>query len=176
MGAESVEIRLLTAADAEAWSKLRLEALERDAEAFSSSVEEHRRLRVEDVRQRLALEPEGRFVVGAFVSEELVGVAGFYRDTGPKTRHKGHVWGVYATAAMREKGIGRRLMEALLERAAKIAGLEQIQLAVTATQAAAMRMYRGLGFEVFAREVKALKIGERYIDEDFLVLWLRSPQ
>jgi ribosomal protein S18 acetylase RimI-like enzyme len=176
MGTESVEIRLLTADDAEVWSKLRLEALERDPEAFSSSVEEHRKLRVGDVRQRLTLEPESRFVMGGFVDGELVGVAGFYRDTGPKTRHKGHIWGVYVTAALRGRGIGRRLMDALLERAAKILGLEQIHLAVTATQAAAAGMYESLGFEVFAREAKALKVGEQYIDEEFLVLWLGTQQ
>jgi ribosomal protein S18 acetylase RimI-like enzyme len=99
-------------------------------------------------------------------------MAGFYRETGPKTRHKGHVWGVYVTAALRGQGVGRRLMETLLACAMHIPGLEQIHLAVTSAQAPAAGLYRSLGFEPFAREVKALKLGERYIDEDFFVLWL----
>ena len=169
---EPVEIRLLTEADADAWARLRLEGLEQDPEAFSSSVEEHRKLTVEDVKKRLASDPEQHFVVGAFADGDLIGVAGFYRETGPKTRHKGHVWGVYVTAAMRGRGLGKSLMEALLACTLHIPGLEQIHLAVTSTQVAAAGMYRALGFEVFAREVQALKIGEQYIDEDFLVLWL----
>jgi len=172
---DQVEIRVLAAADAEAWSKLRVEGLEKDAEAFSSSLEEHRKLHPEEVQKRLAQEPQ-KFVMGAFSGGRLVGAAGFYRETGPKTRHKGHVWGVYVTAAMRGRGVGRKLMEALLSQAAKIDGLEQIQLAVTTTQTAAASMYRSLGFEPFAREVKALKIGERYIDEEYLVLWLAEPR
>jgi hypothetical protein len=38
-----IEIRLLTAADANAYWELRLESLELEAQAFSSSAEEHRR-------------------------------------------------------------------------------------------------------------------------------------
>jgi ribosomal protein S18 acetylase RimI-like enzyme len=169
---ESIEFRFLTAADAEAWRKLRMEALEHDPEAFSSSVEEHERLSVEDVRKRITDDPASRFVVGAFVDGRLAGMAGFYRDQGPKTRHKGHISGVYMTAGARRKGIGRRMMQALLERATKLTGIEQIQLAVTSTQGAAIGLYRALGFVPFARELKALKLGERYIDEEFLVLWL----
>jgi ribosomal protein S18 acetylase RimI-like enzyme len=167
-----VEIRILTEADTEAWRRLRLEALERDPEAFSSSVEEHGRLSFEDVRNRIACDAETRFVVGAFANGELVGMAGFYRETGPKTRHKGHVWGVYVTMTTRGRGIGKKLMEALLVCAMQIPGLEQIHLAVTSSQVAAMGLYQALGFEPFARESKALKIGERYIDEEFMVLWL----
>jgi ribosomal protein S18 acetylase RimI-like enzyme len=170
--AEAVEIRLITAADAAEWARLRFEALERDPEAFSSSVEEHCRLALDEIERRIACDPETRFVVGAFAHGELVGMAGFYRETGPKTRHKGHVWGVYVTAGMRGQGIGRRLMETMLACAMHVPGLEQIHLAVTASQAPAAGLYRALGFEPFAREVKALKIGERYIDEDFFVLWL----
>ncbi len=169
---ESVEIRLLTAEDAPQWARLRLEALERDPEAFSSSVEEHGRLTHDEVRSRITCDPLTRFVVGAFVKGDLIGMAGFYREAGPKTRHKGHVWGVYVTAAMRGQGIGRKVMEALLACTMHIRGLEQIHLAVTTTQAAAAGLYTALGFEPFAREVKALKIGERYIDEEFFVLWL----
>ena len=48
-----MDIRFLTANDASEWWRLRLEALEGDPEAFSSSVEEHHALSQEDVRRRL---------------------------------------------------------------------------------------------------------------------------
>ena len=171
-GTQSTVIRFLTVDDMQAWRQLRLEALERDPEAFSSSVEEHHGLSAEDVEQRISDDPAGRFVIGAFVDGRLAGMAGFYREQGPKTRHKGHIWGVYITRSARGRGLGRGMMKALLERATKLSGIEQVQLAVTSTQSAAIGLYRALGFVPFARELKALKLGERYIDEEFLVLWL----
>jgi RimJ/RimL family protein N-acetyltransferase len=168
-----MEIRLLTGADADAWRILPLEALEREPEAFSSSAEEHRKLSAEEVKSRLALDPEQRFVVGAFDDDELAGVAGFYRETGLKSLHKGRIWGVYLTERLlRGRGIGRNIMEALLERAERLPGIEQIQLSVTTQQTSAVKLYLALGFEPFGREPKALKIGDRYFDEDSMVLWL----
>ena len=167
-----VEIRALTADDVEAYWQCRLEALERDAEAFSSSVEDHLKLSRDEIRRRLTTDPANNFVLGVFASGKLLGTAGFVRETQPKLRHKGRVWGVYLNAELRGKGIGRRLMRAVLERAAKIDGVEQILLSVATTQTAAVALYRSLGFIPWGREEGALKIGERYIDEEYLALQL----
>ena len=169
-----IEIRPLTGDNARAWWDLRLEALERDPEAFSASLEDHRSLTLDDVRARICSDPVNNFVLGAFAEGQLVGTAGFVRERGPKERHKGRVWGVYVKSELRGKKIGRLLMTTLIERAGKIEGLEQILIRVTTTQAAAKALYRSLGFNPFGREPRALKIGERYIDEDFMVLWLES--
>ena len=69
---------------------IRLEALQQHLEAFGSTLE------------REAAEPLGFFaerlarnaVFGAFQGEALVGVAGFYAQEGPNTRHKGVLWGM----------------------------------------------------------------------------------
>src|SRR5215831_6312650 len=113
-----MEIRFLTGDDAPAYWAFRLEALERDPDAFSSSVEEHRRLSVDDIRTRLSSDTANRFIAGAFAGGKLAGTVGFYRDLGPKVRHKGHIWGVYVTASLRGKGAGRRMMQAVRDRAA----------------------------------------------------------
>lgn len=107
-----MEIRCLTADDAEVWSNLRLQALERDPAAFSSSVEEHRDLTPIEIARRLTLKTDS-FVVGAFDEGTLIGIAGFRRESGPKSRHKGWIWGVYVAAGKRGQGVGRRMMEAL---------------------------------------------------------------
>ena len=167
-----MEIRVLEADDTPAWWNLRLEALEREPEGFGASVEAHHKLTRDEIRSRLALDPENKFVVGAFVDGKLVGTAGFVRENGAKERHKGRVWGVYLTAAMRGKGVGRSMMKALLDRASNIAGLEQISLAVATGQTAATGLYRSFGFVPFGCEVRALKIGDRYVDEEHMVLRL----
>jgi len=167
---DSVEIRFLTADDAAEWKRLRVEALERDPQAFSASLEEYQSLSIDEVKRRL-WSAEDAFVLGAFDQGRLLGMAGFYREKGPKTRHKARVWGVYVTPEARGKKVGRRMMDTLLKRGAGIGGNEQILLSVATTQVAAVGLYRTLGFEPFGREPRALRIGDRFIDEEYMVLW-----
>jgi ribosomal protein S18 acetylase RimI-like enzyme len=165
-----VEIRVLTADDVELYWHCRLEALERDPTAFSSSVEDHLKLSHEEIQRRLTADPANNFVFGVFADGKLRGTAGFVRETQPKSRHKGRIWGVYLNAELRGQGIGRRMLQTVLDRAAKIGGLEQIMLSVTTTQAAAIATYRSLGFTSFGVEPNALKIGDRYVDEEYMIL------
>jgi len=168
-----VEIRVLTSDDVEAYWQCRLEALERDPEAFSSSVEDHLKLSRDEIRRRLTADPANNFVLGVFADGKLMGTAGFVRESQPKSRHKGRIWGVYLNAELRGKGIGRRLMQVLLERAVTIDGVEQIVISVTTTQTAAVALYRSLGFVTWGTEGRALKVGDRYIDEEYMVLQIR---
>lgn len=170
-----IDLRLLAASDAEAYWNIRLEALEGDPEAFGSSPEEHHGLSKEEIAGRISFEPSNKFVVGAFVGERLVGTAGFFLSKGLKERHKGHIWGVYVTRDARGKRAGRDMLRMLLERATTIEGIEQINLSVATTQQAAGSLYRSLGFQSYGCERRALKIGERYVDEEHMVLFINKP-
>jgi ribosomal protein S18 acetylase RimI-like enzyme len=169
------QIRLLTPADAAAYWHIRQQALEFEPDAFSSSAEDHRATTVEETAARIGSDPANNFIVGAFLDSELVGTAGLYRESGLKTSHKAHVWGVYVTVRARGAGVGRLLMNALLERATSIGGIEQIALSVTTTKVAALKLYQSLGFESFGCERNALKIGDRYYDTEHMVLHLSHP-
>jgi ribosomal protein S18 acetylase RimI-like enzyme len=165
-----MEIRFLISDDANEWWRLRLEALQGDPEAFSSSAEEHQSLSLEDVRSRLGSPSGDSFVAGAFDDGRLVGMVGFYREKGLKTRHKGRIWGVYVTPSHRATGVARMVMQKVLERAKTIDGVEQILLSYTTTQAAAKRLYISFGFTSFGCEPRALKVFGRFIDEEYMVL------
>jgi ribosomal protein S18 acetylase RimI-like enzyme len=72
----------------------------------------------------------------------------------------------------RRQGIGRALFSALLEKVKTLPGLEQVDLSVSARQVAAKALYCALGFETFGVERAALKIGDQYFDEEYMVLRL----
>jgi ribosomal protein S18 acetylase RimI-like enzyme len=168
-----MEIQFLTSDHTGEWLRLRIEALERDPEAFSASLEEYRALSLEEVKGRL-WSNSGAFVVGAFEDRRLIGMAGFYREQGTKSSHKGRVWGVYLTPHARGAGISKKMMRTLLDRARAIKGMDQVLLSVAATQIPAIRLYRSLGFELYGTEPRALRIGDRYIDEHCMLLRLNS--
>jgi RimJ/RimL family protein N-acetyltransferase len=127
---------------------------------------------VDAVGKRLA-SSAGNFVLGAFVDGVLAGTIGFARNTNRKDSHKGRVWGVYVKRKYRAAGLGREMLREVLRRASLLAGLEQVMLTVGVDQPAARRLYASAGFEVFGRERHALKVGDSYVDEDYMVFEIR---
>ncbi len=166
-----MEIRLLTEHDAAAWWHLRLTALRTDPSSFAESEDEHRATSLEQTRARFrASDPQKNFVLGLFEDHELAGTAGFYRFEHAKFQHKGRIWGLYVRRESRRQGGARALLTELIERAWAIPEVEQITLAVAATQLPAKRLYAQLGFMVYGIEPRSLKVSGEYIDDELMVI------
>ena len=166
-----MEIRRLTAQDAGSYQQLRQEALQREPLAFTDSVAEHQSVTLEAIKTRLT-SAEDNFVMGAFIDRQLVGMAGFFRRKGEKIRHRGGIWGVYVSEECRGKGVGRVLLVELVSRIKLLPGMEQVALAVSRQNAGAKVLYESLGFKVYGCEKRALKVGNEYVDEELMVLYL----
>jgi ribosomal protein S18 acetylase RimI-like enzyme len=169
-----MDIRRITELDSKTYWQTRLEAMEREPQAFTESPADHKAMSVETIRKRLS-SSEDNFVLGAFEDGQLIGTVGFARRTEAKTSHRGLIWGVYVASEGRGKGVGRALLAEMIRLLRSRPGLEQVALGVSTTNVAAKRLYESLGFEIYGRENRALKIGDEYVDEELMVLYFSSP-
>jgi RimJ/RimL family protein N-acetyltransferase len=166
-----MEFRRLTAADAEAFRQVRLHGLKESPQAFSADYDLSATLPLEHFAVRLKHEIDA-FVIGALVERQLVGVGGFYRDDGPKLRHKGTIWGVYVMPGHRNGGLGRKLIAEIIANAAAVADVQQINITVTAANERARQLYRSMGFQPWGLERRALRIEGSFYDDEHMVLFL----
>ncbi|MVO98416.1 GNAT family N-acetyltransferase [Paenibacillus lutrae] len=165
-------IRLLQEADAQQYQEFRLKSLTTNPEAFGSTFEREVKFSQAAVAARIQPTTD-KFVLGAFDDKDaLGGTVTFMRESGPKTIHKGNVYGMYIAPEMRGNGLGRSLMLQLISKAREHEGLEQINLTVVSDNDSAKKLYKSLGFEVYGIEQNALKFNGHYLNEDLMVLKL----
>lgn len=169
-----MDFQYLQEDDTPALWHLRRKALEEEPDSFTESLLEMDGMSVQEYAHRLGTGGGDNFVIGAFERGSLVGMAGFYRESPIKRRHKGRVWGVYVSPEYRGLGVGHGLLTRLLERARQVQGLETVSLSVATTREPARRLYARLGFRVFGMEPHALKVDGRYVDEDHMFLDIRG--
>ena len=164
MNAARIEIRRLTSADVVAYRDLRLAALKDSPEAFGSTLERESTQPLAWFRDRLS----STQVFGAFRTSELLGIAGFARRESEKENHKGLLWGMYVRPDARNAGIGRQLIEAVMDYARH--HVELIQLSVVSDNERARGLYACLGFVEYGVEKNSLKQRGHYYDEILMAL------
>ncbi len=160
-------IRTLAPSDAQAFRDVRLEGLATAPEAFGSSYEEEVGTPLETIQQRLS--PSGpNAVFGAFADDVLIGVAGFVVNDRIKTRHKGIMWGVYVKPEWRGHRVGKALVQHVIERASRHVMI--LEATVGLANENARRTYHALGFKPYGIARRALRVGDRFYDEELLAL------
>ncbi len=164
MRAAPIDLRRLLSENAPIYRAIRLEALQNSPDAFSSTFEVENDRPLDWFGARLA----DAFVLGAFRGSQLVGVAGFYVQPGPKHAHKGMLWGMYVRPQHRAAGVGRMLVDAIIRHARR--HVELLQLFVVSENAPARRLYSSLGFVEYGIERHATKYRGEYHDDVLMAL------
>ena len=105
----------------------------------------------------------------------VVGAADCHAGNFSKERHVGGI-GIAIQDGWREAGLGRRMMERILEWM-RARGFEKAELAVFATNHRARRLYESLGFVEEGNRRRHVRIRGEYVDEILMGLWLgpRDP-
>jgi ribosomal protein S18 acetylase RimI-like enzyme len=164
----SFRITRLQPSDAEAFRIIRLAALRTAREAFGSTYEIEANRPLSTFAERLS----SSTVFGAYDGQQIVGMAGFMQEAGPKVSHKAFVWGFYVEPAWRARGAGSALVAALIEAARDV--VEQLTLTVVEGNDAAIALYAKFGFTTYGVEPRALKTPSGYVNE--ILMGLHLPQ
>ncbi len=140
------------------YRRLRLEALRSDPDAFSSTFAESERFPDDFWRGRLS-DPD---VIFRFArrGDRLVGMASALCDQNPAT-----IVSVHVERDERGKGVGGRLMAAVLDAIAARPEIDAARLWVSETRPAAIALYRRLGFQPIDREIGAVVTVDGVYDE-----------
>ena len=166
-----VSIAKLEPKHAKALNRLTIDAIREYPAAFTTDYSQVRHrpfgMLVEHLRE---LERTTGFRLGAFDARgELVGTVRLIPRSGPKLAHSGDVVFLYVRRDRQREGIGRALLERLIEEAARIDGLEQLELSVSSDSAAARRLYEQVGFEVSGVLRRQIRIDDTY--HDLIAMW-----
>ena len=160
-------IRKLIPADLPAFRTVRLDALRLHPRSYGSSYEEEAEYTLDTMGARWPVAPG--LILGGFVDDRLVGIAGMVVEPRVKTRHKGFIYTVYVDQAFRGLGLAAALMEAAIT-AAREAGLRFVTLTVAVGNDGARRIYERMGFRTFGIEPRGLLVDGEFVDEEMMVL------
>jgi len=116
------------------------------------------------------------FMFGAFDDDKLIGITGFNRMDRQRAMHRGEVVQVYVDSNYRGQNIGEKLIRRVLEHAFTLDGIEQVQLSVVARNQTAIKLYEKLGFKTFGVQPNYFKVGNEYMDQQFMQLFKSAYQ
>lgn len=166
-----MQIRLLNAADASAYQRLRLLALRESPASFSASYEDEADRSMDEISARITPSSDGSVCMfGVFEAGDLAGFLAVIHPQRKKLRHCAELAGMYVAPAFRRHGFGGALLKEAIAHVQAIAGVRQIKLGVNVTNAAARTLYQSVGFESYDVEPNALLVdGEFYGEERYML-------
>lgn len=168
----TLQLRLLIESDLMAYKALRDRTLAQHPEAFTSDAETEMQRDLASYRSRLTAGGGGRtlFTLLALLDGHVVGAVTCEREPRRKVHHIAQLIGMMVAGEQRGRGIGRALLTAALQRLAEVPGLALVTLSVTASNAAALRLYDAAGFTRYGLLPGAVRLPDgRELDKALMV-------
>ncbi|MBN9023403.1 MAG: GNAT family N-acetyltransferase [Rhizobiales bacterium] len=156
-------VRRLGPSDVDIFRSLRLEALAAELLAYASTVADWERLAVDEWRRRLE-----NPVVAVFRDGEAVAMMGLVRQSSSRMAHRATLVMAYVRKSKRGQGYAGMLLGAV-EGEARAIGVEQLELAASADNAAAVVFYRRMGFTEMGRVPGGFRRPDGDADEILMV-------
>lgn len=173
-----MEIKFLQEKDALSYKELRLYSLKESPFSFSDSYEDQKNKSLSDFQNEIIKidNPLESFTLGAFNNEnQLIGFVKFKRDGRSKARHRASLYSLYVKPDYRKNGIGRKLVEELLNSIINLTELKQLQLSTIITKDSLVNFYRSFGFKKLGGIIrKDLIIDNQYVDAIYMVKHLNK--
>lgn len=137
-----ITIQVLTSQNWKMYKTIRLEALKSDPQAFGSSYEKESAFSDEKWQERLG-DPTVCVLV-AKENEIPVGMIGYHLKNNGENAH---LWGMFVASTYRGKGVGKQLLQKIIEMTKEKQSVRDISLDVNPDQVSAVKLYTSLGFQ-----------------------------
>jgi ribosomal protein S18 acetylase RimI-like enzyme len=167
----SITIRRLQPHESGVYRELRLTCLKNVPQYFGSTYEEEILNPKFMFETFIEEESPDHVMFGAFDQGRLIGITGFNRMARQRAMHRGELVQVYVDPSYRGQNIGEKLIRHALGYAFHLDGIEQVQLSVIASNQTAIRLYEKIGFSTFGIQPKYFKVGNTYLDQQFMQLF-----
>jgi putative acetyltransferase len=102
---------------------------------------------LESVRELLTKGGEGAYILVAVIAGEVIGMIGLHTSSRPRINHSGEI-GMMVRDDWQCKGVGKAMMQAVIDLADKWLNLARIELTVFTDNEPAIALYRKFGFEI----------------------------
>ena len=165
-------VKKLTKYDAEHYRQIRLEALDKNPDSFGTTYQEEVIKTIEQFRDRIPV--NNNFILGCFEDKNLIAIVAFNQESRIKLRHKAYISSMYVQQEYREKGVGKLLVNELIERAKAINEVEILLLDIVQNNVLAKALYLSLGFQIYGTEKRAYKYKSQYFDLEFMCLQIKE--
>ena len=168
-------IKKLTKHDAPDYRNIRLEALSNNPDSFGTMYQEEAIMTMDKFRERIPVD-NNNFILGCYQDRKLIGIVAFHQESRIKVKHKAYIRSMYIKPECREKGIGKLLLNELIERAKAINEIEILLLDVVTNNLIAKQLYLSFGFQIYGIEKMAYKLNHQYFDMEYMSLRIKSLQ
>lgn len=157
-------IKILEPSDVNDFRAIRLLALKIAPKMFGSNYE----IEIEKPLSFFQDCINNSIVFGVYNEERMIALATLTKEGVAKMSHKAYLSSVFVIPEFQNLGVANELLRTVINYAKQ--NIEQILLTVASDNFKAIKLYKKFNFEIYGTELKALKNGDKYIDEQLMKL------